>query len=431
MSKVEKMWYKIGAYMTIPELHTLFLQTSGISTDTRKIFPNSLFVALKGESFDGNLFAIEALDKGATFALVSDENLKKNKKYGDKIVVVENVLQTLQELGTYHRRQFSIPVIGITGSNGKTTTKNLITEVLETKYQTLKTEGNLNNHIGVPLTLLRITKYTEIAIIEMGANHLTDIKDLCTIAEPSHGIITNIGLAHLEGFGSKAGVAKAKGELYVWLRDHAGVAFVNKYDKDLTSLLYTTDPLHFLNHLLYGDEEVPENKNLVGDFNKENMKTASAIGHYFKVKKTDITKALKNYEPNNMRSQWVSTQKENDILLDAYNANPSSMRAVLKAFADLETNKVKWLIIGDMRELGEESQKEHENILWEILKLNLNNVILVGEEFYQAHQKTKRYASFKTKEECVASHLLESIKRSTILIKGSNGMKMWEFVPML
>jgi len=417
--------------MTIPELHQLFLQTSGISTDTRKIFPNSLFIALKGESFDGNLFVIEALEKGAAFALVSDENLKKEKKYADKIIVVEDTLLTLGELGRYHRRQFSIPVIGITGTNGKTTTKNFMGDVLSSKYQVTKTEGNLNNRIGVPLTLLRITKHTEIAIIEMGESLMDEIKILSAIAEPTHGLITNIGLAHLEGLKNKAGVAEAESELYIWLRDHAGVAFVNKYDKDLTSLIYKIDPLHFLENILYGDEIVPENKNLIGDFNKENMKTASAIGHYFKVKKTDITKALKNYEPTNMRSQWIATQKENDILLDAYNANPSSMRAVLKAFSDLETNNVKWLILGDMRELGEESQKEHENILWEILKLNLNNVILIGEEFYQAHQKNKRYASFNTKEECIASHLLESIKRSTILIKGSNGMKMWELVPML
>ncbi|MFA6297250.1 MAG: UDP-N-acetylmuramoyl-tripeptide--D-alanyl-D-alanine ligase [Candidatus Paceibacterota bacterium] len=417
--------------MSIPEIHKLFLKTTGISTDTRNIIPGSLFISLKGEHFDGNKFALEALDKGATFALVSDLELQKNKNYSDKIIVVEDTLKTLQDLANFHRKQFTMTVIAITGTNGKTTTKNLIAEVLEYKYKVIKTEGNLNNHIGVPLTLLRITKNTEIAIIEMGANTMSDIADLCKIAEPTHGIITNIGTAHLQGFGTKAGVAQAKSELYIWLRDHAGVVFINKHDKDLTSLVYSVDSLNFLNNVLYGDETVPENKYLIGDFNKENMKTAVAVGLYFKIKKSDITKALKNYEPKNMRSEWVSTKKENDIILDAYNANPSSMKAVLHAFTDLKSNKTKWLILGDMKELGEESQKEHTNILWEILKLNLSNVILIGEEFYQAHEKTKRYASFKTKEGCIASHLLQSIKRSNILIKGSNSMKMWELVPML
>ena len=417
--------------MSIPEIHKLFLQTTGISTDTRKITPSSLYIALKGEHFDGNKFSFEALDKGASFALVSDPELQRNKTYSNKIILVEDTLKTLQDLANFHRKQFTMAVIAITGTNGKTTTKNLIAEVLEYKYKVIKTEGNLNNHIGVPLTLLKITKNTEMAIIEMGANTMSDIKDLCAIAEPTHGIITNIGTAHLQGFGTKAGIAQAKGELYVWLRDHAGVVFVNKNDKDLTSLVYSVDPFNFLNNILYGDESVPENKYLIGDFNKENMKTAVAVGQYFKVKKSDITKALKNYEPKNMRSEWVTTKKENDIILDAYNANPSSIKAMLKAFADLKSDKIKWLILGDMKELGEESQKEHTNILWEILKLNFSNVILIGEEFYGAHEKTKRYASFKTKEECVASHLLQSIKRSSILIKGSNSMKMWELIKEL
>ena len=256
--------------MSTSDIHKLFLETSGISIDTRTIKPGSLYIALKGEVFNGNNFVFEALDKGATFAIVSEPKLKENKSYSEKIILVEDTLKTLQELATFHRRQFSIPVIAITGTNGKTTTKNLIAEVLEYKYKVIKTEGNLNNHIGVPLTLLRITKHTEIAIIEMGANAMSDIANLCKIAEPSYGIITNIGTAHLQGFGTKAGVAQAKSELYIWLRDHVGVAFVNKYDKDLTSLVYSVDPLNFLNNILYGDEIVPKNKYLIGDFNKEN-----------------------------------------------------------------------------------------------------------------------------------------------------------------
>lgn len=417
--------------MTISEIHQLFLETSGVSIDTRTIKPENFYVAIKGEKFDGHDFVKDAFDKGAAYALVSDDRLKDDPIFGKHIIVAPDTLEALQELATFHRRQFSVPVIGITGTNGKTTTKELIAAVLGSKYNLIKTEGNLNNHIGVPLTLLSLTQDTEIAIIEMGANKISDIKELCTIAEPSHGIITNIGMAHLEGFGSKEGVARAKGELYAWLRDHAGIIFLNKKDKDLTSLIYTLDPHHFAEEIQYGDESVPENPYLFGEFNKENMRAAAAIGLHFKIKSADIAKSLKQYKPQNMRSQQIKTERDNDIILDAYNANPSSMKAALEAFADIKTDKPKWLILGDMKELGESSRKEHDNVLWEILKYRFSNVILIGEQFSEVHEKSKRYAAFKTKEECLASHFLKTIRRSSILIKGSNSMKMWELTSEL
>lgn len=415
----------------IPRLYELFLETEGVSRDTRTLKPGELYVALKGNKHDGHEYVKEAFDKGAAYALVSDIKSQDDPSLENKILVVPDTLAALQELARHHRRQFSIPVIAITGTNGKTTTKELVSEVLSYKYKVLKTEGNLNNHIGLPLTLLRITKYTEAVVVEIGANKVGDIKELCMLAEPTHGLITNIGLAHLEGFGSKEGVARTKGELYAWLRDHAGIIFLNKHNRDLTSLINTIDPHHFAEIVSYGDELIPENKNLFGEFNKENMKAAAAVGTYFKVKKTDVAKALKGYEPKNMRSQRLETKRGNSILLDAYNANPSSMQVALEAFAKIETDQKKWLILGDMKELGEASLKEHENILWNIHGLGFTNVILIGEQFYEAHEKTKRYAVFKTKEECLASHLLQSINRSFIFIKASNGMKLWELTEEL
>lgn len=417
--------------MTIEELHHLYLTCSGISTDTRNLRQESLFIALKGASFNGNQFALEALAKGCSFALVSDAKLKEDARYGDRIIVVRDTLETLQELATYHRRHYAIPVIAITGTNGKTTTKELTAEVLQSTYRTVKTEGNLNNHIGVPLTLLRIAPTTEIAIIEMGANHLSDIQELCGIAEPSHGIVTNIGLAHLEGFGSKEGVAKAKGELYVWLRNHAGTIFINEEDTYLTTLLCSIDPGVIAETVRYGTKRVPDSPSLFGSFNKENMKPAAAIGEYFNVNRTDIDKALKAYSPANMRSQHIATAKENEIILDAYNANPSSMKAAIEAFSEIKTRKPKWLIIGDMKELGDESHKEHEKILKDISFFGFTNVILIGEAFYKAHEQVKRYATFATAQDFKVSPFASSIRGSLILIKGSNSMRLWEIADIL
>lgn len=423
--------------MPISDLYQLFLESSGISTDTRSIKRDSIFFALKGEHFDGSEFIYEALEKGALSIIApeaKEKDIKNDTRYernADRIIFVPEPLITLQTLANHHRKNFSIPIIAITGTNGKTTTKELTSEVLSKKYRIVKTEGNLNNHIGVPLTLLRIRKGTEMAIIEMGANHLNDIKDLCKIAEPTHGLITNIGIAHIEGFGSKEGVAKAKGALYEWLRDHKGTIFINKFDHTLTNLLWNIDQTCNAETIRYGEETVPENKNLFGAFNRENMRAAVAIGSNFKVPKVELAKALKNYEPKNMRSQIITTAKGNEIILDAYNANPSSMKAALESFALRTTSKPKWIIIGDMKELGDDTNEAHINVLKDISFYCLNNVILIGEAYCKAHHGLKQYACFKTKEEFLNSPFVASIKQAEVLIKGSNSMRMWEIADKL
>ena len=412
---------------TTADLYQLFLTSEGISMDTRSVKPGMLFFALKGENFDGNSFAKVALEKGALAAVVSNPALE-----GEKYVHVPDVLAALQELARHHRKTFgTLPVIGITGTNGKTTTKELVAAVLQEKYRIVKTEGNLNNHIGVPLTLLRLRKSTEIAIIEMGANHINDIRELCTIAEPTHGVITNIGEAHLEGFGSKAGVAKAKGALYEWLRDHAGTIFINKNDPDLTPLLCSIDPGCLAETVRYGDEKVPENKQMFGKFNDENMRTAIAIGHTFQITMGPIVKTLKNYVPDNMRGQMLSTKKGNDIILDAYNANPSSMKAALASFSLFPSTKTKWLILGDMKELGDFTVSAHRQILKDLSFYGFSNVILIGEAFCETHDNMRRFACFKTREDFEASAFIGSIKNACVLIKGSNSMKLWQIASQL
>ena len=423
--------------MSIPDIYQMFLESSGISTDTRSIKRDSIFFALNGEHFDGSEFIFEALEKGA-MGILADESkekvIKNDERFernADRIIFVPEPLITLQALAHHHRTNFSIPIIAITGTNGKTTTKELTSEVLAEKYRIVKTEGNLNNHIGVPLTLLRIRKGTEMAIIEMGANNINDIRDLCRIAEPTHGLITNIGIAHLEGFGSKEGVVKAKSALYEWLRDHKGTIFINKFDQTLTSLLWSIDPSCNAETIRYGDETIPENKNLFGTFNKENMRAAIAIGSYFKVPKTEALKALKQYEPKNMRSQIINTPKGNEIILDTYNANPSSMKASLESFSLRKTTRPKWIILGDMKELGDYTNEAHLNVLNDISFYCLNNVILIGEAYCLAHHGLKQYACFKTKEEFLNSPFASSIKQAEVLIKGSNSMRMWEIADKL
>ncbi len=426
--------------MNLTELYHLFKECDSVSTDTRKIARNSLFFALKGESFDGNQFAFEALDKGAAAAVVDDLSLKADPRFeknADRIIYFEHegathdALTALQTLAHHHRMQYSMPVIAICGSNGKTTTKELTAAVLSEKYLIVKTEDNHNNHIGVPLTLLRIKKSTEIAVIEIGANHLKETAALCEIVAPTHGVITNNGSDHLEGFGSKENVAIANGELYEYLRDHMAIVFINETDPSLTSLLYSIDPGCSAVTIRYGQEVVPENPNLFGDYNKENMRTAYAIGKHFKVPTVTINKALRNYVPTNMRSQIISTSKGNDIILDAYNANPSSMHAVIESFSRYTTTKPKWLILGDMKELGAYEEKEHANILNDISFYGFTNVVLIGPAFTKAHESVKRYAAFPDRAAFLGSPFASSIRNSAVLIKGSNSMKMWEIKDVL
>lgn len=422
-------------------IHDLFLSSTGVTTDTRKINKGNLFFALKGANFNANEFAAKAMEQGCIAAIVDDENYANAKG----IYLVDDVLIALQKLANFHRNSFNIPVLGITGSNGKTTNKELIYSVLCTQYNTLATIGNLNNHIGVPLTLLRLTKEHEFAIVEMGANHQGEINMLCEIANPTHGYITNIGKAHLEGFGGIEGVKKGKTEMYRFLQNKHSEIFVNGDDPVLhdlaeannkitfgTTKLYdtigkdltTNEMVEFKFTSRYGEKDwnkLPLVKtSIVGRYNFINCLAAACIGHYFKISDDNIKKGIESYVPDNNRSQLLNTGL-NQLLLDAYNANPNSMKAAIENFAKYKAES-KWLILGDMFELGEYSFKEHELIVELLVSLNLQNTILVGAEFCKVNNA--RFKAFKTTEE-TKSYLAENkITNSTVLIKGSRDMKM-------
>lgn len=419
--------------MDIKELHQLFINSTGICTDTRKVKLNALFFALKGDNFNGNKYAKNAVDDGCSFAIVDE------KKYvlGDNYILVNSVLKTLQELANYHRGQFDIPVIGITGSNGKTTTKELIGEVLNKKYNVLMTQGNLNNHLGVPFTLLNLTSSHDIAIIEMGANKQGDIKELVDIALPTHGIITNIGTAHIEGFGSLQGVIDTKTEMYEFIKHNNGKLFVNSNDKQLLELLPDVETI------TYGSNEstvdgalieltpyvnfkwstsVFESKvlktNLVGEYNFVNFLAAISMGVEFDVNENDISNAIEAYKPTNNRSQVTKTDR-NTLIVDCYNANPTSMESAIQSFNMIKADD-KLLILGDMLELGHISDEEHKKIINILIDKNLN-AILVGTEFSKQDSKFSTYLNI--------SHLLEhenltTIKARYILLKGSRGIKL-------
>lgn len=422
-------------------VHDLFLSSTGVTTDTRKINKNNIFFALKGSNFNANEFALKAIEQGCIASIV-DEGQYANEP---GIYLVDDVLSTLQKLANYHRNCFNIPVLGITGSNGKTTNKELIYSVLKTQYNTLATTGNLNNHIGVPLTLLRLTKEHEFAIIEMGANHQGEINLLCEIANPTHGYITNIGKAHLEGFGGIEGVKKGKTEMYRFLSGKHGEIFVNGDDPVLhelaetnnkitfgTTKLYdtigkdltTNDMVEFKFTNRYGEKDwnkLPMVKtNIVGRYNFINCLAAACIGHYFKISDDNIKKGIESYVPDNNRSQLVNTGY-NQLLLDAYNANPNSMRAAIENFSKFKAEN-KWLILGDMFELGEYSYIEHAQIVEFLKNLDLKNVLLVGEEFIKANNAN--FKSFKSTEETKNYLFQNKIINSTVLIKGSRGMRM-------
>lgn len=424
----------------IAELHHLFLSCSGISTDTRTIGMNSMFFALKGPNFDANAFASDALRKGAKYAVVDDPSVAID----DRFVVVPDVLQALQQLATYHRRLFDIPVIGITGTNGKTTTKELVHAVLSADRPTLATTGNLNNHIGVPLTLLRLTPEHRIAIIEMGANKPGDIAELAAIAEPTHGMITNIGKAHLEGFGSYEGVISTKTELYAFIKAHDGSLFVNadddllmgksagqeritygrSSDADSSGNVNGSGP--FLEVVFAGTDEQAYHvtTKLIGAYNLPNVLVAVAIGQHFKVPDQRIAEALSAYAPSNNRSQFTDTGR-NQLVLDAYNANPTSMAAALENFAAMQSDRPKLVIIGDMLELGAESAKEHMAIVELVSRLELD-ARFVGKEFAKATTEALPSAA-----ELNAHISSEPINGKLILVKGSRGIKLEIVVPNL
>ena len=431
--------------MEINDLYTLFLASKGVNTDTRTLQPGQLFVALKGETFDGNAYAAKALEAGAAYAVVNDY------VEGDdpRLLRFPDTLQALKELAACHRQHLDIPVIGLTGTNGKTTTKELIREVLATHFTVAATQGNLNNDIGVPLTVLGIGADADIAVVEMGANHPDDISALTWVSQPAYGLITNVGKAHLLGFGSFEGVKKAKGQLYDWLSAHDGQAFVNVDDDDLYEMAVSR-PLSIIPYGVAGEDaeilptsaekpflrmsiggELLETK-LVGSYNAANVMAALAVGRQFGVPLADGLTAIAAYTPSNNRSQMTRTGR-NIVIEDAYNANPSSMAAALDNFALLQSDS-KVALLGDMRELGEDSVKEHVKILKKLDDCGLTHACLVGEEFKKALDEAGAPAYvkwFATSDDLAAALAERPLSGATVLVKGSNSMKMGKVLPTL
>lgn len=426
--------YFVTENMEIAELYKCFMECGKVTTDSRNCPEGSMFIALKGETFNGNAFAAQALKQGCRYAVIDESEYA-----GEGTILVDNCLQALQQLANYHRRQLKTPVIGITGTNGKTTTKELISTVLSRKFNTLYTEGNFNNHIGVPLTLLRLTKEHEMAVVEMGANHPGEIKTLVHIAEPDYGIITNVGKAHLQGFGSFEGVIRTKGELYDFLRDKGGATIfiqnenpcLNGIAEGLTCVRYgQTVGLYVSGELIscspflsfrWTAEGVSHevNTHLIGSYNLDNMLAAAAIGRYFGVSDDDISSALASYLPHNNRSQLKETA-DNKLIVDAYNANPTSMMAALKNFRQVEAPH-KMVILGDMKELGEASREEHQKVVDYLKECGFDRVVLVGPEFAAA---THSYQTFQHVDEVLADIRMHKPQGYYILIKGSNSMKL-------
>ena len=419
---------------TIANLHSLFLECSSVSTDTRKIKKNSLFVALKGDNFDANTFAKEALEKGAKYVVIDNPTYLID----NRTLLVKDSLIALQELAKYHRTFLGLPIIALTGSNGKTTTKELIHAVLSKKYNTLATIGNLNNHIGVPLTLLRFTKETEIGIVEMGANHQKEIEFLCQIAQPDYGYITNFGKAHLEGFGGVEGVIKGKSEMYDYLRGNNKMVFVNVDDSiqkekstnikrfsfslnDSTAdVKISTIEANPMVKIIFNNQTIQSH--LIGIYNANNINAAITIGNYFKVSDELIKEAIENYIPENNRSQLI-LKNGNEIILDAYNANPSSMAAAIANFIQLE-KKNKIAILGDMFELGEESHNEHEKIVDLLINETSISTYFIGKDFY-ANQTSNTHLKFFENFENFAAFLKTNLPNNNLLlIKGSRGMAL-------
>jgi len=421
-------------------LYQKYLQCQYVSTDSRAAQNNTLFFALNGPHFKGATFAKSALDNGALYAVIDDATYAT-----DRCIVVEDTLLALQELARYHRQKLQIPVIGITGSNGKTTTKELTNAVLSQKYKTLYTKGNLNNHIGVPLTVLSIRPEHEIAIVEMGANHINEIAALCSIALPTHGLITNIGKAHLEGFGSFEGVVQAKSELYRHLEKTNGTVFVNSQNELLMRLVG-----HLANKVLYpapgnffqltfgqaapyvvytSENNAQVTTQIIGEYNLENIAAASCIGKYFEVPLEDINAAIAAYTPANNRSQVVR-QGTNTILLDAYNANPSSMKAAVTNFAQAPATK-KIIILGDMFELGTDSTEEHQRLADLAANFKFDQVILCGKEMQVATQAHPEFTFFENKTD-LQNWLRENpIQNAQVLVKGSRGMGLESLLEVL
>ncbi len=425
--------------MLIKELYGIFCRFPKISTDSRAIERDSLFFALKGDQFNGNIYASSALEKGAAFAVIDEEEYHLDDRY----ILVENVLNTLQELASYHRLQLGLPVVAITGTNGKTTTKELVSAVLSKKFRVAATKGNLNNHIGVPLTLLSMNSSTEMGVVEMGANHPGEIAALCEIALPDFGLITNVGKAHLEGFGSFDGVKKTKAELYRFVEKIGGNIFLNSSNEHLKTMTGTAAQICYrTNRVGEGLEgEIVQSSpflvfqvkfpkgwlyiktNLAGGYNLENALAAVCIGNHFGVDPLEISAAIEEYKPSNNRSQFIEAT-HNKVLMDAYNANPTSMDAALENFKTFD-QKPKGVILGDMFELGESAHEEHQKIVDKLEQLDLDLILLTGKEFFHCHSSSK-ILRFKDN-----THLINYIQKTQpegylFLVKGSRGMKLEE-----
>lgn len=424
---------------------TIYQQVKGlrVTTDTRNIVEGDLFIALKGSSFDGNIFAKEALDKGARFAVIDNPQLAMDDRY----IIVEDCLIFLQELATYHRKTVGIPIIAITGTNGKTTTKELCHAVLARKYKCIATIGNLNNHIGVPLTLLSMNEDTQIAIIEMGANHPKEIEKLCQIADPDFGLITNIGKAHLEGFGSYENIIKTKCELYDYLLHKNGSIFINADDDLLISCLNTSRKITYgeKGDEVYGsikqhtpylviDYHTPKGDlyiktKLIGGYNFSNVMASVAMGSYFGIDPLEIRDAIESYTPTNMRSQFKKTN-HNILIIDAYNANPSSMRVAIDNFKEMPLEQ-KILILGEMRELGMDSDQEHQQLIHLVSSSVFKQIYIIGEGFDSCTIDSTLIRHFKTTELLMTYLQEHPIRQSSILIKGSRGNRLERIIDLL
>ena len=427
--------------MNISKIYALFNQHSSVSIDTRSLKPKDIFFAIKGPNFDGNNFALDAIKKGASYVISDNSTISKKS---DKIIYVDNSIKALQKLANYHRRKLNTKIIAITGSNGKTTSKELILNVLKSKYKTTATKGNLNNHLGVPLSLLEINENTDFGIIEMGANHINEISQLCKIAEPNFGYITNFGNAHLEGFGSIEGVIKGKSELYNYLINNKSLIFnnsenikqnslINNYkntysfgiNSESNCIINKSDSENSLN-VSYQNKIIKST--IYGDYNFENICIAIAIGEYFEVDFKNIKQGIESYLPDNNRSQ-ISVKNNNTIILDAYNANPTSMSLALKAFK--KTNyKNKMIIVGDMLELGKDSNHYHQEIINRLEKINDCIIYIVGEYFCKT-KHSDRIESFSTTKKLINNLSKTNISNYSILIKGSRGMQLEKIIEFI
>ena len=434
--------------MNIAALHSLFLDHSTITTDSRHCPRGSIFFALKGAHFNGNLFAEKALEEGCAYAVVDE--WPEDKPVGERIIMVDDVLQSLQKLANYHRRKLKIPIIGITGTNGKTTTKELIAIALSREFRVAYTKGNLNNQIGVPLTLLSMNKSHEIGVVEMGASHPGDIRELCDIAEPNYGLITNVGKAHLEGFGTFEHLVATKGELYDYIREKEGKVFVNKENTILYALsegmdriLYgTNDASLFASGRIanatpflefdwsFFDSSYRVKTNLIGEFNFENAIAAVAVSKFFGINAERISAALEAYEPKNNRSQFKRTAM-NDLIIDAYNANPTSMKASLEFFSSIPTSLPKMVILGEMKELGAIGDEEHLKMVQFLRKQPYDRVCLVGSVFKHHTGEDDSFHLFEDVEQLIGMLEKEPVSNHYILLKGSHSIHLEKAVDYL